>query len=46
MFIGFDVPARREEQTRVHVVNQQDIEVLAVQDYHVGHEVAVRCSWL
>ena len=42
MFIGLDMAARWEEQASVHVVNQQDIEVLAIQDDDVRHEVAFR----
>ena len=31
MLIGFDVAAWRKEQTRVHVVNQQDIEAVVIE---------------
>ena len=40
MFIGLDMAARWEEQASVHVVNQEDIEGVAIEDNDVGHEVA------
>ena len=42
VFIGLDMAARWEEQASVHVVNQEDIEVVAIQDYDVGDKVAFR----
>ncbi len=46
MLIRLDVATRREEQARVQVVNQQDIEVVALEDYDIRHEMTVRSSRL
>jgi hypothetical protein len=42
MFIRFDVTARREEQPRVHVVDEQDIEVVAIEKDGIGDEMPIR----
>ncbi len=46
MFIGLHMAARWEKKASIHIVNQKDIEVVAIQHYEVGHEVALRQSWL
>ena len=42
MFIGFDVTARRQEQPGVHVVDEQDVEVVAIEKHGIGNEMPIR----
>jgi hypothetical protein len=46
MSIGFDVTARAEEQTRFHVVDEQEIEADAIEKDGIRHEVPIQCGRL
>jgi hypothetical protein len=46
MLIGFDVAAGRKKQAGIQVVNQQDVEGLAIEEDDVGDQMSSRSGRL